>query len=120
MSRGTRSRRTSRRGVPQLSAVVIVILLLGLYALVQFERSGTGVPTPSGQTATPANATPAPGAATAPPAPGATWYQVYFTTPRYPDKKEYHSGGLDAQLVAFINTATMTIDLADYDFDLEN
>jgi len=48
------------------------------------------------------------------------WYDIYFTTPRYPDKREYHQGGLDTQLVAFINTAQKTIDLADYDFDLEN
>jgi phosphatidylserine/phosphatidylglycerophosphate/cardiolipin synthase-like enzyme len=48
------------------------------------------------------------------------WYDIYFTTPRYPDKPEYHNGGIDEQLVAFVNSATQTIDLADYDFDLEN
>jgi phosphatidylserine/phosphatidylglycerophosphate/cardiolipin synthase-like enzyme len=48
------------------------------------------------------------------------WYDIYFTTPRYPDKPEYHHGGIDEQLVAFVNSATQTIDLADYDFDLEN
>mgnify|MGYP001197131657 FL=1 len=48
------------------------------------------------------------------------WYEVYFTTPRYPDKPEYHQGSLDAKLVEFINTATSTIDVAAYDFDLKN
>jgi phosphatidylserine/phosphatidylglycerophosphate/cardiolipin synthase-like enzyme len=48
------------------------------------------------------------------------WYDIYFTTPRYPDKPAYHKGGLDTQLVAFINSAQKTIDVADYDFDLEN
>jgi phosphatidylserine/phosphatidylglycerophosphate/cardiolipin synthase-like enzyme len=48
------------------------------------------------------------------------WYQLFFTTPKYPDKQEYHHGGIDEQLVAFINSAKQTIDLADYDFDLEN
>src|SRR4051812_7770384 len=60
------------------------------------------------------------GEATAPsPAPEG-WYDIYFTTPRYPDKPAYHSGGLDTQLVAFINSAQQTVDIAAYDFDLEN
>jgi len=42
------------------------------------------------------------------------------TTPIYPDKPEYHHGGLDEQLVSFINSATTTIDVAIYDFDLED
>jgi phosphatidylserine/phosphatidylglycerophosphate/cardiolipin synthase-like enzyme len=63
---------------------------------------------------------PSPGSANAPsPAPEG-WYDIYFTTPRYPDKPAYHSGGLDTQLVAFINSAQQTIDIAAYDFDLEN
>jgi phosphatidylserine/phosphatidylglycerophosphate/cardiolipin synthase-like enzyme len=48
------------------------------------------------------------------------WYDIYFTTPRYPDKPSYHQGGLDTHLVAFINSAQQTIDIAAYDFDLEN
>jgi len=48
------------------------------------------------------------------------WYDIYFTTPRYPDKPSYHQGGLDTQLVAFINSAQTTVDIAAYDFDLEN
>jgi len=57
------------------------------------------------------------------PAPGQEpegWYDIYFTTPRYPDRSEYHQGGLDTQLVAFIDSAQQTIDIAAYDFDLEN
>src|SRR5262249_34170196 len=52
-------------------------------------------------------------------APGG-WYDIYFTTPRYPDKPEYHHGGIDTQLVAVINSAQKTLDIAIYDFDLEN
>ena len=48
------------------------------------------------------------------------WYDIYFTTPRYPDKLDYHQGGLDTQLVTFINSAQKTVDIAAYDFDLEN
>ena len=72
----------------------------------------------------PAPAAPAPSAQEGPPedAPAAAgaWYQVFFTTPRYPDKREYHTGGMDARLVAFIDSATKTVDMADYDFDLSN
>jgi phosphatidylserine/phosphatidylglycerophosphate/cardiolipin synthase-like enzyme len=81
-------------------------------------------PVPSQPSPPPATAQPAPppdGGDTAAPSPEPEgWYDIYFTTPRYPDKPEYHSGGLDAQLVAFINTAQQTIDIAAYDFDLEN
>jgi phosphatidylserine/phosphatidylglycerophosphate/cardiolipin synthase-like enzyme len=48
------------------------------------------------------------------------WYDIYFTTPRYPDRPEYHQGGIDTQLVAFISSAQQTVDIAAYDFDLEN
>jgi phosphatidylserine/phosphatidylglycerophosphate/cardiolipin synthase-like enzyme len=50
----------------------------------------------------------------------ATWYELYFTTPVYPDRPETRRGGIDEKLVAFINTAKVSIDAADYDFDLEN
>ncbi|MBU0490937.1 MAG: DUF1669 domain-containing protein [Chloroflexi bacterium] len=59
---------------------------------------------------------------TPPPSPPAdsSWYSVYFNTPRYPDKDEYHYGGIEDQLVAVIDKATKSIDLAAYEFDLEN
>ena len=60
----------------------------------------------------------------APPAPSAPsegdGYEVYFTTPRYPDKKTDHKGGLDEKLTAFINTASTSVDMAIYQFDLPN
>ena len=51
--------------------------------------------------------------------PGEAWYRLYFTTPRYPDKAEYHYGGIDEQLVAVIDQAQKSIDMAAYEFDLE-
>ena len=48
------------------------------------------------------------------------WCQVYFTSPKYPDKKEEHSGGLDKPLTAFINTAQNSVDIAVYQLDLPN
>jgi len=52
--------------------------------------------------------------------PGGSWYQVYFTSPRYPDKDEYHTGGLDERLVAAIDQAQKSVDVAAYELDLLN
>jgi hypothetical protein len=58
---------------------------------------------------------------TTPPTPSqAGWYQVYFTTPKYPDKESDHHGSLDDKLTAFINTARTSVDMAIYQLDLPN
>jgi phosphatidylserine/phosphatidylglycerophosphate/cardiolipin synthase-like enzyme len=51
---------------------------------------------------------------------GGNWYQLYFTTPQYPDKPANHHGGLDEPLTAFINTAQKSVDMAIYQLDLPN
>ncbi len=51
---------------------------------------------------------------------GGTWYQVYFTTPKYPDKEANHHGSLDEKLTAFISTAQVSVDMAIYQLDLPN
>ncbi len=48
------------------------------------------------------------------------WYRLYFTAPKYPDNPANHRGGLDEKLVALIDTAKTSVDVADYDFDLGN
>ncbi|HEU5100526.1 MAG TPA: phospholipase D-like domain-containing protein [Roseiflexaceae bacterium] len=91
------------------------------------------IPTVEVKLPSPADSTPtqpAGAAPTIPPpspagAPGASpepegWYDIYFTTPRYPDRPAYHQGGLDTQLITLINSAQQTIDIAAYDFDLQN
>lgn len=50
--------------------------------------------------------------------PGGVWYQLYFTSPRYPDEDQYHTGGLDERLAAAIDQAQKSVDVAAYDFDL--
>ncbi len=72
------------------------------------------------QLAAPA-ATPTPPAATATrPAAGGNWYQLHFTTPKYPDNEADHHGSLDEKLTAFINTAKKSVDMAIYQLDLPN
>jgi phosphatidylserine/phosphatidylglycerophosphate/cardiolipin synthase-like enzyme len=129
--RSSRTRRSSRKSSIPTSGLFILLIILGAYFLYQQIQSGAinvpflKLPTPlAAPTSAPAGQVgqPAPRAAQPTPAPSSAgnWYQLFFTTPRYPDKPEYHRGGLDEQLVAFINSATKTLDLADYDFDLEN
>lgn len=48
------------------------------------------------------------------------WIRVYFTNPRYPDNDAYHYGGVDEQLVAAINQAQASVDVAAYDLDLQS
>jgi phosphatidylserine/phosphatidylglycerophosphate/cardiolipin synthase-like enzyme len=48
------------------------------------------------------------------------WIRVYFTSPRYPDDDSHHYGGLDEVLVAVIDYAESSVDVAAYDFDLES
>jgi phosphatidylserine/phosphatidylglycerophosphate/cardiolipin synthase-like enzyme len=57
-------------------------------------------------------------APSAPPSPRASWYQLWFTTPRFPDRPEDRRGGIDEQFVAFLDGAQRQLDLAGYDFDL--
>lgn len=64
-----------------------------------------------------------PGGAPAPPSTTSSssdWYQLYFTNPQYPDNPANHHGGIDTHLVDLMNSATKTIDVADYDFDLSD
>lgn len=48
-----------------------------------------------------------------------SWYQVYFTSPRYPDVESERQGGIDSHLVALIDRARSTVDVAAYELDLE-
>ena len=111
-------RRTQRqpRGRGTGITIIILVLLGGYFLYREYQRGALNIPvevpipTGAGPTAAPGEPQPELG----------DWYQLFFTTPKYPDKKEYHHGGIDEQLVAFINTAAKTLDIADYDFDLEN
>jgi phosphatidylserine/phosphatidylglycerophosphate/cardiolipin synthase-like enzyme len=51
---------------------------------------------------------------------GAAWYQIYFTSPRYPDKAGDHHGSVDERLAGFIDTAKTNVDIAIYQLDLDN
>lgn len=101
-------KRTSRR--PTSLAILLAILVFALYILQQQGVLDLGL-FPS--------ETPSPSPAAGGGGEG-KWYEIYFTTPRYPDKQEYHRGGIDEKLIAAIEKAKRSIDIAAYEFDLEN
>lgn len=86
------------RSVALIALVVIVLQITACSSVSQEQRAQTPPPT------------------SAPAAAG--WYELHFTTPRYPDVPAAHQGGLDARLVQLMDQATKTLDVADYDFDL--
>lgn len=46
--------------------------------------------------------------------------QVFFTAPRYPDRPTDRQGGLDARLVAAIDSAAKSVDIAAFELNLAN
>ncbi|MER3467556.1 MAG: phospholipase [Thermoflexus sp.] len=48
----------------------------------------------------------------------AGWYTVYFTAPRFPDDPRFHRGGVVDALIAAIDSAQRTLDVAVYDIEL--
>lgn len=83
---------------------VVVLAILALVAIVVWPFLSRRQPGPAG----------------APPVTTGGWYDLYFTTPVYPDRPENRRGGIDEKLVALINSSRRTLDIAAYDFDLHN
>lgn len=54
------------------------------------------------------------------PPPTADWYDIYFTEPTYPDRPDTRRGGIDERFVQFVDSASRSLDVAIYDFDLQN
>ncbi len=119
-----------------IGAVVVLVILLavgGFFLLSQKKAEPTPVATNAGQAVSDdenaaqdagrANPTPVPGVSAQLGSGGSAsgdWYELHFTNPSYPDKKETHKGGLDTYLVSLMNKAKTSLDVADYDFDLQD
>src|SRR3954471_15835303 len=102
--------------------VVVLVLGIGFFALTRNKGGGAATETEKDiSRGTPA-ALPS-GTVTNIGSGGTTtgsWYELHFTAPVYPDNPANHKGGLDMNLVALMDKATKTMDVADYDFDLAN
>jgi phosphatidylserine/phosphatidylglycerophosphate/cardiolipin synthase-like enzyme len=99
------SRRAASSGLPRW--VWLVLFLLLVVALVGYVLLNRGQP----------QALPGPRPE---PAESPDDWEVAFTTPRIPDDPNAHRGGLDERLVALMDRADQTLDVAIYDFDLQN
>jgi phosphatidylserine/phosphatidylglycerophosphate/cardiolipin synthase-like enzyme len=127
------SRRRNQGSVGLLGILIgLVIIAVAGYMIYQNLQTQ---PTPPVETTAPADddekqvsdisreqpPTPQPGQATVQVGSGGStksdWYELYFTSPIYPDPKTY-KGGPDEPLVKLMDKATKTLDVADYDFDL--
>lgn len=111
--------------VGQMLSILFIVLVVVVAAAAIFYSSGSSSKQQAEQPETRITVEPA--------APGGTpvatggggeiqggWYQLYFTAPQYPDNAQTHRGGLDEKLVALIDQAQKSVDVADYDFDLGN
>lgn len=100
----------------RILSVALVVLVLGLLLaavlvtlslLVPQPAIAPGIPPPAGALGSGAVVT-------------SDWYTVAFNQPRYPDDAQHHRGGLKERLVRLMDQATKTLDVAGYDFDLED
>ncbi|WP_376789161.1 phospholipase D-like domain-containing protein [Thermoflexus sp.] len=103
----SRSRRTRKAalpvpwGTPPFTRLIGLAVLVLLVLAVMYRLGRPGVsPSPS------------------PPVESGSWYEVFFTTPRFPDAPEFHRGGVVDSLIAAIEGARQTLDVAVYDIDL--
>jgi phosphatidylserine/phosphatidylglycerophosphate/cardiolipin synthase-like enzyme len=105
------SRRRGSSGTWLVVAVAcLAVLLVGVWLLRDRLPSPSALRLPKPETASRAPGSSAAGGL----------YEIYFTTPVYPDRPEAHHRGIDEHFVQFVDAATRTLDLAAYDFDLEN
>ena len=100
-----------------ITLIVVVVVIVACGAIV-FVGAGLLAPTSAPVVVQPVTSVPGDGTVT--PSAGASWYQVFFTTPKYPDTAADHHGGLDEKLAAFINSAKTSVDMAAYQLDLPN
>lgn len=106
MSRRRHSRK-AESGV--LGTIILIVVILVVIWFLWDEIPGLNrIPRPDVATK------PTPGPSPAGP------YEVYFTTPTYPDRPETRRGGIDERFVQFVDASTRSLDIAAYEFDLEN
>jgi phosphatidylserine/phosphatidylglycerophosphate/cardiolipin synthase-like enzyme len=98
-------RRRSRKGSRLIAWLALLIVVAVVFYLIWEQRqSETAQPVPP----------PVPSPVAGGP------YEVYFTTPVYPDRPETRRGGIDERFVQYVDAARTSLDIAAYEFDLEN
>ncbi|KKT29237.1 MAG: Phospholipase D/transphosphatidylase [Candidatus Collierbacteria bacterium GW2011_GWC2_44_18] len=92
----------------------LVLIFVAVYYALTSSPSGRVVPDFSSPTPVVLGATNTPVHETQ-----ASWYEVYFTNPKIPFDDNF-TGGIESVLIEKINQADTSIDLAVYEFNLEN
>src|SRR6476661_3694679 len=103
--------RSTRAQVILLAVVVLVVVAAAVFFAMRVQPTAPA-PAPA--------ATPEPGETAIATPQAQSAFQVYFTTPRYPDDPKAHHGGPDEPLTQLMQSATRTLDVCDYDFDLQD
>lgn len=98
-----------------LALFVVMVLVFGFQGAISRMAESLGIEMPATQEGGPATTGPRP---TVQPSNGA-YYTVYFTNPVIPFD-DVTSGGIENNLIELINGAQSTIDLAVFEFDLQN
>lgn len=113
--------RGARRVIAIVAVIILILIAARLLAYVVNERNRAEPPErgASRDVGEPVTGSPIPNIGSGGELDGG-WYRLYFTAPKYPDNKANHQGGLDAKLVALLDGARSSIDIAGYDFDLAN
>jgi len=112
----SRRRRRGASGPAGFSGLVAFLIVLGVVIWLIWDRLPPigSLPIPKPDTASKPAEAPAPQPSAGGP------YEVYFTSPVYHDRPETRRGGIDERFVQFVDAATRSLDLAAYEFDLEN
>ena len=104
-------RRPSKRA--GFSGLIVLLIVLGVVLWLARDRlpplASLQIPRPDAAS----NTVPAPQPSAGGP------FEIYFTTPVYPDRPETRKGGIDERFVQFVEASTKSLDVAAYEFDLE-
>jgi phosphatidylserine/phosphatidylglycerophosphate/cardiolipin synthase-like enzyme len=84
-------------------ALVLIVLVVVVVFIVRWAAGGRYAGAPSAS----------------PPTTSGAWYELAFTSPLYPDDRNRHRGGIEDRLVALMDRAQSTLDVAAYDFNLQ-
>lgn len=118
-------RRSKAAAAPGWKIIILILALAGIYLYEQgyfnsiLDRIGVDRPALTQQDDSVAQQPGQVQQLKAVTAASGSWYQVYFTRPFYPERPANRNGGLDQALIADIDAAKSSVDIAVFDFDLE-
>jgi phosphatidylserine/phosphatidylglycerophosphate/cardiolipin synthase-like enzyme len=101
--------------VPLGLLALVVIVAAGVF--LTWHLHGDGL---SGRDGAPVSGPPVPVGRSLSPSATGVWYELAFTAPAIPDRPSDRRGGIEERLIALMDRAQRTLDVAAYELDLEN